>query len=54
MLTLRPFEDKDYPAFVALHNLTHQDSPASIKEVKHFFETRARDIFVNEFKNTLA
>lgn len=47
-LKMRPIKDTDYPAFVALHNLTHTDSPISISEAKHFDESRKQDILIND------
>lgn len=37
-LQLRPFQNRDYPAFVELHNRVESDSPTTVRELRHFFE----------------
>lgn len=43
--TLRPFEEGDYEAFMRLHNLVETDSPVTVNELRHYFETR-KDEFI--------
>ena len=45
-LNLRPFENRDYEAFMHLHNRVETDSPITVRELKHYFETRKDEFLV--------
>lgn len=47
-LNLRPFKDRDYEAFTELHNRVEPDSPITVGELRHFFETRKDEIIAWE------
>ncbi|MCA9837424.1 MAG: GNAT family N-acetyltransferase [Trueperaceae bacterium] len=47
-LSLRPFAEQDHAPFTQLYNLIHPDTPMSEEEIRHFYQTRQSDIYVNE------
>ncbi len=46
-MQVRPFQERDYAAFVALYNLVHPDAPTTEAEARHFDASRRDDLLVN-------